>query len=918
MIFSYRGLRTRVDFAFWAILTVTIFLGAVTSAETFETPPLVAEIDSLWSAGQRPAALALVEMELPLARAASDSSLVSNLLIRAGAFANFGGKNQEAEKALREGITLAKALQDSALVMTGVRWLSLAVGNQGRRNEAMDLYDELLELGIALDDRRHQGWAYVGMAWADWRSGEAEKALTQYEMAALLFPGTGDVEGELWANNGIASVNKDLGRFGQAAAGYLSTIEVARSHNQPLPEAMALNNLGTLEYSLGRADVALAHFQRASELQSQRGYPRAQIAPLYNIALCLNNLGQVQAARGVLDEALVICQENGFRDLRSRTLVKIAAMERRHHNLHQAAKLIQEAMDDPETMLIKDVIGAKIELGEAYRLQGDLTAATGQFAQADSLLGDKDFLWVRMRLMGNQARAYRGQGELQRALDQFQALAEFADEKGFPDFRLTALIHSAETSAQMGRSGAARDLYLEAARTWEEDRRLLLSPEWRERRGASGRDIFTDLAELILQTGDVATPFYHLQSYKARTLLERMLGPGEAFVSNLSQSATNTASLAAVQSEILAADELLLDFTLGPRVSLLYAVTADTVVVRQLSPAGEIEDRARAYFDLLKSPDAGSPAALAMVGADLGEILLADLPRSCRDKKRILVAPDGALNLLPFAEMDLQDWSPVWTRIPSISVLQKLRLEQRAADNEDPWRTLAVASQWNRDGEPLPGTLQEVHRLAKGIRGVQVRVLDDHDTEIPALVGYDILHLAAHASNNDQSPWQSAIHFLPDAQSGNLRAADILNLELDAGLTVLSSCNSGTGKILNGEGVLGLSSAFLGAGVPAVLASLWAVDDGATAGFMGCFYGFLADGQDCARALSNAQHKMRGHPSTQHPYYWAGFVLIGDGSMKPQLEMRRDPLLVAATGLLGLTLVGTWFFWWRSRFKSDR
>ena len=585
------GQRANARVASLSILTATIFLLTAITAFPREFPPVAAQVDSLWRARERQAAVSLLETELPRARAANDSTLVSNLLVIKGAFANFRGKSKEAETALQEGITLARARQDSALVMTGVRWLSLAVGNQGRRDEAVALYQELLDLGVALGDRRHQGWACIGMAWNDWRNGEMDKALTGYERAAALFPGTGDVEGELWANNGIASVNNELGRYEEAAAGYLASIEVARTNNQPMPEAVALNNLGTLEYSLGRADVALGHFRRANDLHSQRGQTRMQLSTLFNISTCLNDLGQIEAARLVLDEALAICEAQGYRDMRSRTLVKIASMELQHHRLHQAARLIQEAMEDPETMLLQDVIEARIELGEAFRKQGDFTAAAHQFAQADSLLGEKTFNWVRMRLMGHQAQVFRSLGENQRALDQFLDLAEFAAEKETPEFRLSALASAAHTCVLLDRPDTARVLYETAATAWEDDRRLLLSPQWRERRGASGRNIFTDLAVLVHQGGEPAVAFNRLQSYKARTLLERMLGPGEAFTSHLSRSGADHADLADIQNSLLAADELLLDFTLGPRVSLLYAVTGirwwcDNCRLRPRSKAG--------------------------------------------------------------------------------------------------------------------------------------------------------------------------------------------------------------------------------------------------------------------------------------------------------------------------------------------
>jgi tetratricopeptide (TPR) repeat protein len=162
-------------------------------------------LDSLWSSGDRETAASLLRTELPRARAAGDSVLVSHLLVRQGVFAIARGESREADTALREGVAMARARRDSTLLISGVRWLSVAVGGLGLGDEAFALYEELLDLGLALDDRRHQGWAHIGMAWAFWRQGESERALNAYREAASLFAGTGDAEGELWANNGIAT-----------------------------------------------------------------------------------------------------------------------------------------------------------------------------------------------------------------------------------------------------------------------------------------------------------------------------------------------------------------------------------------------------------------------------------------------------------------------------------------------------------------------------------------------------------------------------------------------------------------------------------------------------------------------------------------------------------------------------------------
>jgi hypothetical protein len=105
--------------------------------------------------------------------------------------------------------------------------------------------------------------------------------------------------------------------------------------------------------------------------------------------------------------------------------------------------------------------------------------------------------------------------------------------------------------------------------------------------------------------------------------------------------------------------------------------------------------------------------------------------------------------------------------------------------------------------------------------------------------------------------------------------------------------------VLSGEGVLGLASAFLSAGVPAVVATLWPVDDAQTARLMDHFYAGLAAGLDAATALHEAREALRASEATRHPFFWAGYVLVGDGQVRVTLE-RRLPMSRVIAGLLAL------------------
>jgi len=150
------------------------------------------------------------------------------------------------------------------------------------------------------------------------------------------------------------------------------------------------------------------------------------------------------------------------------------------------------------------------------------------------------------------------------------------------------------------------------------------------------------------------------------------------------------------------------------------------------------------------------------------------------------------------------------------------------------------------------------------------------------LSGYRVVHFATHGLINDQHPELSGIVLsLFDSegrsQDGFLRLHDIYNLRLPADLVVLSACSTGLGKDIRGEGLIGLTRGFMYAGASGVIASLWKVDDVATAELMKRFYtAMLKDNLRPAAALRRAKMEMWRQKRWQAPFYWAAFELQGE------------------------------------------
>jgi CHAT domain-containing protein len=245
---------------------------------------------------------------------------------------------------------------------------------------------------------------------------------------------------------------------------------------------------------------------------------------------------------------------------------------------------------------------------------------------------------------------------------------------------------------------------------------------------------------------------------------------------------------------------------------------------------------------------------------------------------RLGLIPHGALHYLSFATLSderdyLVDRVPLFY-LPSASVLRYTLQRRRAEKNE---RVLAIG---NPDlGDPfldLPFAEQEVGSLRWSFPEVTL-LTRERATEswVRQHIGeFGIIHLASHGEFDAVNPLFSAVKLAKDAsEDGNLQASEVFGLELRADLVVLSACQTGLGKVTQGDDVIGLNRAFLYAGTHTLLSSLWRVSDVATAQLAKTFYREYAV-RDKAEALRRGMLHVKSR--FPHPGYWGGFVLTGD------------------------------------------
>jgi CHAT domain-containing protein len=274
--------------------------------------------------------------------------------------------------------------------------------------------------------------------------------------------------------------------------------------------------------------------------------------------------------------------------------------------------------------------------------------------------------------------------------------------------------------------------------------------------------------------------------------------------------------------------------------------------------------------------------------------------------KKITIIPDGKISYVPFDALltAMPDTSGLvqFNQLPylikenavnyaySANLLFKFNQPGRKAKK----RLLAFAPRYHSDTvvfeneklilAPLPGVQREVDLIAEKIRIDLYRNEDATEKKFRAQSkNYDILHLAMHAFINDSLPAFSRFAFSQNDSNqplndGWLNTADIYNLDLNARLTVLSACNTGTGNLRKGEGVMSLARGFLYAGCPTIVMTLWEVEDNAGTQIMSAFYQNLKKGRpsDEALRLAKLHYLENASPRMAHPHYWLGYVNIGN------------------------------------------
>jgi len=377
-------------------------------------------------------------------------------------------------------------------------------------------------------------------------------------------------------------------------------------------------------------------------------------------------------------------------------------------------------------------------------------------------------------------------------------------------------------------------------------------------------------------------------------------------------------SLEEVQDKIAHRDAVI-EYVLSDTLLITYVIDRKGINAFSQEIGPEFADECLEYYMLLNNQNfSGGVHKNYRRYVNLGHKFYKTLIEPCleyTDRKNFTIVPDGAITYIPFEGLITRETDTEYINYMDLPYLIKdfsigyshsstLMFSERYKSKSPDDKVLAFAPSYTNPLDrmdtaqfrqielgseyffPLVETIKEVQSINETVPSKVF--LNEMATEAnfkKNAADYNVLHLAMHTIMRDDAPLYSLLAFTnadpgDTIEDNKLYAYEVYNMELNAQMAVLSSCNSGTGKMQKGEGMMSLARGFIYAGCPSIIMTLWQVTDKSSSELMTSFYKYLKRGRSKQEAmrLAKIDYLEQADDLTSNPYFWSGFVVLGDGS----------------------------------------
>ncbi|MBO0721020.1 MAG: CHAT domain-containing protein, partial [Blastocatellia bacterium] len=776
------------------------------------------------------------------------------------------GEAQQALDLNREALQITRQIHDSAGEIMALNGLGQAYHEIGDDLNASDSAEQALQIAEKLGNPTFQMAAHNTLGEVYVRLGMTTRALNHALLGLKLSRRIGDQRMKAYSLNLLGAIHERRGEKMRALELYERSLTLNRKKRYGQEVAATLNNIGFIHESEGDRQKALSYYLEALPISREAENPAQQIRSLHNIARVLRDLGSLREALEKIEDAIqmieTLCEHIGNRQLRESYFASV----QKSYELYIDVLMLLHKQQPAEAL-------------------NEVALQISELARARSL-----------REMLVEARAGLREGAPPRLLEHERALEHDLNSQAARRQILLSGAHSPEEVQQLAR--ALRSLSLE----------------------------YDEVERQIRESSPHYAALIQLQTVTSREIRRQLLDHDTALLEY---------ALGEKRSYVwLVTPEKVFSHELPPRSVIEKAARRahELLVMRQslnLTEIGKFDERIRRVKR--------AEERFCVKSRELSRMILSPLAAELK-QSRLLIVSDGALQHFPFETLPFTAVSrnagqrgsrpetdlPLIEKyevvnLPSASTLSELRKEI-AARRPAP-KTIAVIANpvfaaddsrfafagkrderraftshlrpaANLNGGEIPSLPfseregKEIIKLAPKNSSLLAMGFNANRSllESHLLSQYRFIHFATHGLMNDENPELSGLLlslYAPDGrktENGFLWMHDIYKIKLQADLVVLSACQTGIGKEIKGEGLVGLTRGFMYAGASRVVASLWKVDDAATAALMGHFYHYLFQEKlSPSAALRQAQLRiMKQNRRWRSPYFWAAFVLQGE------------------------------------------
>lgn len=742
--------------------------------------------------------------------------------------------------------------------------------------------------------------------------GDMEAAQQDMELAYSEYSEVGDEVGMARTLNNLGNVAMALTHFTEARNRYEQSLQLARKHNQRQGEAFLVNNIANSYLQQNNPELAVPYALEAVRLKEEIGDREDLVTSLISLTRVYDTSRREKDALDTIARALAVSREIKDPNALALTLAEWATLDQHSAHYAQALGKLTEGIEYMrqvhdhmhENEMLAQIAEAELGLEHYDDAIRDASAVIDFAERAGVLLILEQASYTRamayLKLGSLEAAAHDLQtaiASVERMRDEtaggtdstlkffshhamdYQALVDVAArQKRWDDAFLTSEREKGRALLDLlTRGRASFGSELSAAERQEEatlQHRLASAGEQRTGAALAAKPDAQKIAaaERQLDAARSAMDCFRERMFAAHPQLERR--QGHASLITLAQTTDLVRdSAAALEFEVTADNVYLFTVTGSESGPVLHSYALG------LSPA-EMSRRIRHFVQQLQSHDPGfSATSLALYRQ-----LLGPAARDIAHKRSLIIVPSGELWRLPFQALANSPGhylaqATAISYVPSLSVLAAYN---RARSQEAPRLLLAFGN----PGRDLPEAETEVRAVAalygpgRSSAYLQKEAsLENFRSVVGSHNQHEVL-LATHGVYDDHDPMSSYLLLAGgkgSAKTVPLDASQITEMQLRSPLVVLSACETARGRYQAGEGLIGLGWSFLAAGSHTAIASQWRVDSASTTQLMIAFHRALRSHASTAEALRRAELTVANDARYRHPYYWAGFILLGEG-----------------------------------------